>query len=129
MAIIQQIFKPTYIDLNVEVGINAFSELLYDVDAIRGSLYNLFTTPIGSRVFVPEYGSRFLFHVQEPADDTTVTIMKMDIYQEVQKWEPRVILDMGGIVVNPVWAGYQILLTYIIKQSGLRSNFQLSVSR
>ncbi len=124
----QVTFKPTYIDLNFNVGINVFSELLYDVDAIRNSLYNLFTTPIGSRAFVPEYGSRFLSLLQAPEDSATINILRMSIYQEVATWEPRVSLNMNGILVQPIFGGFQMYLNYTIKQSGLASNFQLAAS-
>ncbi len=122
-------YKPTYVDLNFNVGTNSFSELLYDVDAIRNSLYNLFTTPIGTRVFVPEYGSHLYRMVYEPVDATSATELRVYVGKEVERWEPRVILLDKDILVQPVFGGFNINLTYTIRMTGVSSNFELTATR
>lgn len=119
--------KPIFIDVNMNFGQNSYPELLYDEDAIRNSLLNILTTPIGSRAFVPEYGSRLYKFLQEPIDPVTSVQIEELLIQAIIKWEPRVQVIRSKTKVTPSSNGFDILLTYYILPSKRVSNFEVNV--
>lgn len=121
--------NPIYIDLNQLFGLNTFPQLLNDEDAIRGSIYNIITTPIGSRAFVPEYGSRLYQFVQEPCDDITSSLLETFLIQAIEKWEPRVQILRDKTKVTPLSNGFNINLVYAILPSRKVSSFESVVSK
>jgi len=110
-------------------GKNTYPELVYDEDAIRGSIFNILTTPIGSRAFVPEYGSRLYSFIQKPIDNISTQQIFVFLVQAIQRWEPRVELIQSGSFVEKTEDGFFISLQYYILPVRRRSAFQLGVSR
>jgi phage baseplate assembly protein W len=78
----------------------------------QSSLYNLFNCPIGARgkTFQPEYGSEWLYFLQEPIDAITAAKMRISMIQAIQRWEPRIQLDYSktSIVPNLNIPGYEV---------------------
>lgn len=63
--------------------------LVDDVNHLKGSIIDILTTPLGTRVMLPDYGSRLLYLVDRPIN----ALFLMDVYAAViealTKWEPR----------------------------------------
>jgi phage baseplate assembly protein W len=124
----QNIQNPTYLDVNTLVGVTSAQELLADILAINNSLYNLLSTPKGSRIFQPLYGSNLMNLIHEPADDLTAWRIRNELIDAIYKWEPRVRLIVGetSVIAYPegdmgfpgfkVQVAYEILISNIISK-------------
>lgn len=121
--------RPTYKDVNVMFGLNSYPELVYDEDAIRGSIFNILTTPYGSRAFNPEYGSRLFNYVYEPLDGITRSQIYAFVLQAISRWEPRVELINNQSSVTATQDGFLVSLTYRIVTTNRISTFDLEINR
>lgn len=91
---------PIYSDLN---SLNpAVKPLLTDVQAIYQSLYNLFNTRPGERIFLPEFGFALEDELFEVIDDITTVAVFRIVNEAISRWEGRVIIDTSRTVVTPV---------------------------
>lgn len=63
---------------------------LYDEEAIKTSIYNLFNTSRGQRFLFPEYGVNFKKYLFMPLDDTTARMLGDDVRDAITKFEKRV---------------------------------------
>lgn len=121
--------KPVYVDINQSFTINSYPELLNDEDAVRGSIYNILTTPIGTRAWVPEYGSRLYQFVHEPIDQVTAVQLEVLLIQSLEKWEPRIQIIRDRTKVTPMSDGFNVALTYYIMPSQRISSFEIGVAQ
>ena len=107
-----------WLDVNSLLGNSVKPDLLPNDRAINNSLFNLFRCPIGARgpIFQPEYGSSLLRLLHEPCDYITANKIRMYAIQAVQRWEPRIDVDMANSVVNPDISrnGFIVTLVYSI---------------
>ncbi len=60
-----------------------------DESAVKKALINLIKTPVGTRPFAPEYGSRVYDYLFDPADTQTELRLNDDIAQCIERFEPR----------------------------------------
>lgn len=71
------------------------------IDQIKSDMLALILTNQGERVMLPQFGldlRRFLF---EPADSVVVGQVKALLIEQLNLWEPRVVIDDIEITVNP----------------------------
>lgn len=69
--------------------------------AVEEAIITLLNTPIGSRFFLPEYGSRIHELVFEPNDEFLVATMRRFIGEAIEIWEKRVrFVDATFLVDN-----------------------------
>ena len=73
--------------------------VIYDTDCILHSLYELFKTPKGARVLVPEYGTDLYKYIGVAITDLTCSSIKTMLEYDINKWEPRV--RVLSLDVNP----------------------------
>lgn len=121
-----------WIDVNTALGLNGKGELLLDGDAIGNSLYNILTCPIGTRGWRPTYGSLLPTLIYEPCDDITGNLVMLSVFKAAAQWEPRATLIQDQCYIQPLPAGngYQVQLTYQIKETGvINSTPQLTFVR
>lgn len=57
--------------------------------AVKKALINLVRTPVGSRPFNPDYGTRVYDYLFEPADTETELRLNEEIAQAIERFEPR----------------------------------------
>lgn len=74
--------------------------LQYGLNSIVQSIQNIISTPIGSRFFEPEFGSRIPEMLFEIQDDTTEIMIINEAYASIQRWEPRVQIDFANSSVT-----------------------------
>ena len=60
------------------------------VDRIAQSIRNILETPIGSRFFMPSFGSKVLQLVHEPNDYILKNLTVLYVTEAISTWEPRV---------------------------------------
>lgn len=91
---------PIYSDLN---SINpTLQPLLVDVADIYQSLFNLFNTSPGERLFLPEFGFLLESSLFEIIDDTTAVDVFRVVNDAINTWENRIIIDNSRTMVTPV---------------------------
>lgn len=98
-----QISQSVWLDVNTLMNVNGRPDLLPDVQAINNSLYNLFRCNVGARgpIFEPEYGTNLMKLIHEPIDNITANKIRLFLIQAIQRWEPRIIIDLSRTTVKP----------------------------
>lgn len=66
---------------------------LAGTEHIRQSLVDILTTPLGTRVMLPEYGSSLFDLVDNPTDPSLAMKMIMSCAGALARWEPRIRVD------------------------------------
>lgn len=112
----------TFVDVNPRIGENIHGELIYDeIAIIQGSIINLLSCPVGSRgrTFRPTYGSAHYNTLQEPIGPATASVLKAQIVQTLNRWEPRIILmqEKSSVVPDYTLPGYIVTIAFVMKIS------------
>lgn len=93
---------------------------------IRQSIMDIVTTPVGTRVMRPEYGSR----VPRLIDNPVTKGWKLEIYtaiaEALHRWEPRVRVEQVGI--DAVGSGYvELTIRYTLLADGTQDTASITV--
>jgi phage baseplate assembly protein W len=97
----QPIYKDIRLDLNIgferEARLHSKNTVVdiqasNDVDAVKNSLYNLFTTIPGQKILNPVYGLNLLQFVFTGITDINANLMGNLILEGVSKFEPRLVV-------------------------------------
>lgn len=59
-------------------------------DVIWSSIVNILLTPLGSRIYLPTFGSLLAELVFEPNDDQLMALGRRYVIDAIVQWEPRV---------------------------------------
>lgn len=73
------------------------SKMKYLVD-IENSIKDILQTPLGSRVMLPEYGSRLYELIDKKIDDEFRANLSWYVIEAVEKWEKRIKIDEVKLV-------------------------------
>ena len=108
----------TYKDLRLDLKINYTknSQLLKrreikdiqlsgDLDAIKNSLFNLFTTMPGQKILNPTYGLNLTQYLFVSVSDSQALLIRDTILNGVRRFEPRLTVDQ--VVVQADYDGNQ----------------------
>jgi hypothetical protein len=108
----------TYKDLRLDLKVNYTknSQLLKkreikdlqlsgDLDAIKNSLFNLFTTMPGQKILNPIYGLNLTQYLFVPVSDSQALVIRDTILNGVRRFEPR--LTVEQVVVQTDYDGNQ----------------------
>ncbi len=118
----------TYIDINPTPG-DGQPVLLYDAPAILAAIRNLLLCPRGSRgrIFQEDYFSDLYETIHEPFDEDTAADLRVGLYQAIRKWEPRVEVGLGDLLVelDEGVPGYYVTIS--IKLNGIISTAEFVV--
>lgn len=63
-----------------------------DIERINHSLHLILSTPKGSRLMMPEFGSDIYKYQFDPLDSVLMERLRYTITQDVSRWEPRISL-------------------------------------
>ena len=92
------------------------------------SITDILTTPIGTRVMRPDYGSNLPRLVDQPMNKSWKLKVFAACAEALDKWEPRIRLDKAAL--SSIGAGYaEIELTYIILETGECVTTAVTVTR
>lgn len=80
--------------------------------AVKKALINLIRTPLGTRPFSPEYGTRVYDFLFSPADPETESDINDELYNCITKFEPRV--TIASITTEMRDDGIEINLNYYV---------------
>lgn len=73
-------------------------QYLAGVAHLRQSITDLLTTPLGSRVMRPEYGSNLPRMVDLPVNKGWVSAVQAEMARSLRRWEPRLKLRRVTVV-------------------------------
>jgi phage baseplate assembly protein W len=102
---------PTYIDLhldleqasNVGIGTNPVSvnDIIVDVDleAIKNSIRNIFTTKKGQKILNPDFGCSLEQYLFTPITESNARAIGNEILRGIAKYEPRI--NVNNVFVLP----------------------------
>lgn len=110
-------FPPTFSQLTYSV------EMVSDEQDIRESLWILFSTALGERIMLPDYGSQLWQMVFQNITNTLMTQLEDIVRQAVLYWEARI--DVDEVVVQPdaTVAGLVLITVYYtIRKTNARNN-------
>ncbi len=119
-----QVVDVVWLDVNSRLSLNGKPDLLPNIQAINNSLFNLFATPIGTRgpIFQPEYGTGLYHIIHEPLDLITSNRLKQVLIQAIQRWEPRIELDLSLTTVVPDYDRAAFVVQVAYNLVGLKTN-------
>jgi len=114
-----QLSDALWVDVNTDFGLNSLPDRLPDGLAIvKSSLRNLFNCVPGqrARTFQPTYGSIWLHFIHEPICDMTAQKMETFMVQAIEKWEPRITLDLANTAIIPdtTIPGYKVRIAFVM---------------
>lgn len=126
-----QISNVVWLDINTLIDLNGKPDLVSNIQAINNSLYNLFTCPIGARgpIGQPEYGTGLMNLIHEPMDYITANKIRVVFIQAIQRWEPRIEIDMLRTRVDPDinTASFHVQIWYDIVGLDQQGNFSFAL--
>lgn len=131
----QSVYTDLHLDLKVKekigIGINAqnSNDILVDTDsdAIRNSLYNIFTTKPGQKLLTPSFGSNLEQYLFESVNEINAKIIGNNILKVISTFEPRI--DIIKIQVTPVSdeLTYYVTFAYKLLNTGSNQSFQIKL--
>lgn len=104
-------------DLSMTFQVNPINYDLISIQnesAIARSIRNLVLTLPGERFFNPNLGANISKLLFEPMDDIISSIIKDEIQNTIQNYEPRVILTSVEVVPNYDQGEYNVTVQYKI---------------
>lgn len=117
----QIVFRDLHLDIHFEYTNNnqihkknEIMDIVGDVNdnAIKNSLFNIFSTSPGQKILNPEFGLVFNQWLFTNMSENGALVIKQTIYEQIQKYEPRVILDEVLVVPNYEQNEYHITIRY-----------------
>ena len=79
---------------------------------IKESIKDILLTPLGSRVMLPEYGSRLFELIDRKVDDEFRADLACYVIEAVEKWDPRVKIDEVKLIsLKDHRLNFKIILT------------------
>lgn len=101
---------------------------LYDAEAIRNSIVNIFTFTLRERVLIPDFGSCLNDIIGMPLTDAKVVVIK-EMVEKMLEWERRVSVNDVAVRFDADSGVVSILLAYSIPALNVRStSFEMNIS-
>lgn len=83
-----------------------------DIEAIRNSIRNIFTTRKGQKLLTPEFGSSLEQYLFEPITEIYARAIGDDILTAIERYEPRIEVLKVYVLPNPDENQYNISVAY-----------------
>lgn len=110
-------FPPTFSRVDNSV------EMVSGETDIHESLWILFSTLLGERIMLPQYGSRVWDMVFDSLTTTFKTLLEDNIREAILNWEPRIDVDAIAIDQEKSDEGLvSVTVDYTIRKTNSRSN-------
>lgn len=86
----------------------------YDVDALKNSLLNLFSTSPGDKILSPEFGLNLRQYIFEPITRERAFDLQRTLYSGITRFEPRMVVNQVVVVPNFDAMEYNITIYYSV---------------
>lgn len=109
--------KTIYSDFDIELPKQNDGDIQRDIDieAVKNSIQNIFTTRQGTRRMLPEFAAPYNHILFEPMDDYTAHRLGNMLVDGIQKWDDRVIIENLNVNSNYDQMRYECILTFRIE--------------
>lgn len=94
---------------------------------IKESMKDILSTPVGTRFFLPQYGSKLYLLIYEQNDFIARDLAIEYTKQALTKWEPRIIL--GEVTCESDDKVLEITIRYQVKDIGTPGSYVYTVER
>lgn len=113
-------------DIDIELTKRQDGDILdkEDVDAVKNSLTNIFSTFQGSRRMLPEFALPIYKFLFEPMDEDTAREIGYLLLDTIIRWEDRLIIDKIKVIANFDQQQYEVFLTFRLKNSDTTETFE-----
>lgn len=130
--------QPVYTDLHLDLtfeknvgnGLNPVegNDIVgdYDTNAIRNSLYNIFTTRKGQKLLSPNFGGSLDQYLFESITNVKAKILGDNIVQSVSQFEPRVEVVKVQVMPMPEQNQYYVVFIYKVLNIGKVDKFEIN---
>lgn len=102
---------------------------LYDDEAIKNSLTNLFMFRPGQSILKPEFGNSVYRYLYQPMMQYTVDKIVRTIKEMIQKWQPRITVLNTPIQTDEEDNTYYIRINYYIPTLKQKSSIDLAINK
>lgn len=129
------IYTDLHLDLKIQrkLGVGDFvvnsDDILTDTDtdAIRNSLYNLFTTRPGQKLLTPNFGSNLEQFLFESVNEINARIIGDTMFTSIRKFEPRVQVLKIQVTPEPDQNQYSVVFVYKLLNKGQNQTFSIQI--
>lgn len=114
----------------VRIGQKGLFHTDTDIELIEGNIIQILGTRKGERVMLPEFGTNIHKFIHEPLDNITCALLRVEIFDAIKRWEPRVVLDHTNSHVIPYPAEFKVKaeLRYTLITHGQSRNLVLKIN-
>ena len=108
------------LDVNKNIGLGtnvvASSDMTVDndLDAIKNSIKNIFTTKKGQKILNPQFGCSLDQYLFEPVNAAYGKAIGDDILYNIEKFEPRIKVNNISVLPEPDLYRYYIICSYTL---------------
>lgn len=90
------------------------ADIVSDINgqAIRNSLYNIFSTSPGQKILNPEFGLNFEQWLFTQLSENKALSIKQKIYRQVERYEPRVTITNIDVIPDYEQNQYNVSIQY-----------------
>jgi len=114
-------FPPTFATLDYTPNYSVV--MVSDEPDIKESLIILFSTSLGERIMLPEYGGGLERYVFDSITATLMTQIQTTVQQAILFWEPRIIADAVSVQPDASATGVVLIsVCYTIRKTNARNN-------
>ena len=108
-----------YSDIDIELEKQADGDVLRDTEteAVRNAIINIINTRQGSRRMLPEFAVNIYDVLFEPMDDTTAYDLGNRIFNAIESWDDRIIIENVNVHQDYDKNLYEITVDFRIKTS------------
>lgn len=130
----QYVYSDLHLDLmlekNIGNGLNSVegNDVVgdYDTNAIRNSLYNIFTTRKGEKILNPSFGGSLDQYLFEGISEVKAKILGESILRSVADFEPRVEVVNVSVMPMPEDNQYYVVFRYKVLNIGRVDKFEIN---
>ena len=115
----------------VKSGQKGLFSVSSDINLIEGNIIQILGTRKGERVMLPEFGSNIRKFIHEPLDHITCALLRVEIFDAIKRWEPRIIIDQNNSKVTPYPEEFKVRaeLRYLLKTYAQNRSLILEINR
>jgi len=113
-------------DLDIELSQANDGDVLEDTneDAVINSIINIINTLKGTRRMLPDFAASMQHLLFEPIDQRTTSVIRNRLYDNIQRWDNRVVIK--ALHIDPIYDQnmYKILMNFQIvgfEERGLKT--------
>ena len=118
-------------DINCDYTIDQNDITVDDHAAIQHRIRHLLSTPLGSEIFEPNFGSNLPYRIMDPITPTTGFILETDTIVAIAKWMSSEITIGANVRIEPLEVddGYLITIPYYTNDNGTGAVYSFEALR